>query len=143
MTPSLGWPFSGSTNPWQLFTAGHIEDALGPEGALEQHFRGWARVDATDATRARTSGVRPHERQGAFSFAFRHKCRKTAFAGDLQRVQTEDFARGANILADRNEGFLHEQFEIRSFIDFIKHAGQATTRQVAQAMNLDPCAKHL
>ena len=79
--------FLGSANARELLAAGHVEDALGTDGALEHHPGGALVGNPSNPTCARATRVGAHNLQRALGFPLRHKRGKPALAGDLQGIE--------------------------------------------------------
>lgn len=67
----------------ELFTGGHVEDALGADGAFQQHFGGALVGYLANRAGAGTGLVGAQDFQGAVGVALGQKGGESAFAGDL------------------------------------------------------------
>ena len=87
--------------------------------------------------------MRGQNRQSPVGVALGNKGGKSAFTRHLQRVQPENLAGAADILADGDQCFLDRQGQAGRLGDFVEHTRQAAAREIAQAVNFNSGAQQL
>src|ERR1039458_4112796 len=132
-----------SANARELLAAGHVEDALGADGAFEQHAGGALVGHSPNPACACATRVGAHDLQRALRFPLRHEGGEPALAGDLQRIEAEDLTCGADVFANRDELLLDVDGKVGGFGAFVEHAGQPAAGEVAQAVDFHARAQEL
>src|ERR1019366_9578097 len=88
--------FCSSADTRQLLAAGHVEDALSANGALDQHLGGALVGNLANPARASGARMGTQDLQGSASLSFGQEGGESALAGDLERVKAEHFTGGAD-----------------------------------------------
>src|ERR1035441_5723512 len=97
--------FCASADTRQLLAAGHVEDALGADGALDQHLGGALVGNLANPARASGARVGTQDLQGSASLLFGQEGGESAFASDLERIKAKHLTGGADAVAHRDAPF--------------------------------------
>src|ERR1035441_1032502 len=135
--------FCASADTRQLLAAGHVEDALSANGALDQHLGGALVGNLANPARASGARLGTQDLQGSASLLFGQEGDESAFASDLERIKAKHLTGDDDVFAHWDELFLDVDGQIGGFGDFVEHAGQAAAGEVAQAVDFDARAQEL
>ena len=111
--------FLGSANARELLAAGHVEDALGTDGALEQHAGGALVGNFPNPARTCATGMGAHNLQRALRLPLGYEGGEPPLASHLQGIEAEDLTRRADVFANGDELFLDVDGKVGGFGDFV------------------------
>ena len=75
--------------------------------------------------------------QRPLRFARGNEADESAFVGDVQRIESQDLAGALDVLQHGNGAFLDFEVKARGFGDFNQRAGEASAREIPQAVHFD------
>ena len=126
-----------SADARQLLAAGHVQNPACANCAFQKDHRRTFIRHFANRTGTNANWICAQDLQRALRIFRRNERGNPAFARDLKRIESENFARGVNVFANRNSFFLDQQSPVRRLGDFVQRARQTAARQIAQAMNFN------
>jgi hypothetical protein len=126
-----------SADSRKLFAGHHIEHPITSYPTANRDDTGAMLEDPSDLHRASGDTLGAQDRQRSVRIVLSDKDCESAFVSDIERIETEQFAGSAYDIRDRDEHFFYRDAKPGDRSDLIQRGRQASTSQVAQAMNFD------
>ena len=127
---------AASANPRQLLPGQPVHVAPATEGGFHLDKVVGVFDHLADDGRVLSLGVGAHGGQHAFGGFSGAEAHQLTFVGDVERVQAEDFAGGADRFAHRQAAFFDHQSDAGLAGNFVQRGGQAAAGGVAQYVDV-------
>ena len=131
------------TDPGELFAAGHIEDGLRSDRGSQCDETAVVICDFPCDVRVGTEWVHVQNLQNAVRVFRFDKRYKTTFVGDVEWIQTEEFACRAYRFRHGDRPLVEFYVNIGGSGDFIDGGGETAPCEITHTMDVDSGADHV
>ena len=95
----------GLTDPWQLFTGDHVDNAHSPDARFHDDGAWMLANDAADDGGISTTWMTAHRVQDPVTVVRRHKRDQRSFVGDIQGIESQDLTGSFHFIGERDAFF--------------------------------------